>query len=316
MTSRKQRVLIIGQNGQVSRSLYEVLSASGHHVVKIGRPDVDLCNRASVAQAIRATRPSIVVNAAAYTAVDRAEDEPEAAFATNATGAQAAAEAAAEAGAVIIHFSTDYVFDGTKRKPYVETDAVAPAGVYGKSKLAGERLVAAVNAKHIILRTAWVFSPFGSNFAKTILRLNQERPEINVVDDQHGNPTYAPDLAEVVRQIIGSLGASPSDPEIFGTFHAVNSGETTWHAFASAIIDGAAQRGGPRAAILPIATTEYPTKALRPAYSVLSTDKLADVYGIRFRPWSEALSDGLDRLIGPLRDETTQCLQQDVGQSR
>ncbi|MET0407093.1 MAG: dTDP-4-dehydrorhamnose reductase [Hyphomicrobium sp.] len=305
MTAEPGGILIIGRNGQLSRSLYEILTAHGSRVAQIGRPDVDLGNPESVKAAIRTAGPRVVVNAAAYTAVDRAEDEPEAAFAVNATGAEAVSAAAAAAGAAIIHVSTDYVFDGHKRSPYVETDATAPTGVYGESKLAGETRVATANPRHVILRTAWVFSPFGGNFVKTMLRLNNERPELNVVDDQHGNPTYAPDLAGVIRTLIERLDSAPDDPGLFGTFHAVNANDTTWFNFAAAIVDGAAQRGAPRAVVRPIGTKDYPTKARRPAYSVLSTDKLARVYGITLRPWSEALSDCLDRLVGPASQEQT-----------
>ncbi len=299
MSAGSDSILIVGRNGQVSRSLDEALKRVGRGVVTVGRPEVDLCDLQSVSQAILAARPKIVVNAAAYTAVDGAEDERETAYAVNARGAEAVALAAAEADAAIIHFSTDYVFDGTKHMPYVETDAVAPTGVYGESKLAGERLVAAANPRHVILRTAWVFSPFGSNFAKTMLRLNGERSEISVVADQHGNPTYAPDLANLASAIMNRLAAAAPDPRLYGTFHAVNSGETTWCAFARAIIDGAAERGARRASIRPIATRDYATKVRRPAYSVLSTRKLTDVYGIALRPWIDAVPDCLDRLLGP-----------------
>lgn len=306
MTSDGQSILVIGRDGQVARSLDETLSASGYHVVQIGRPETDLRNPSSVSEAIRAAQPDFIVNAAAYTAVDQAEVEPETAFAINAAGAQSAAEAASEIGAPIIHFSTDYVFDGSKGVPYVETDAVSPLGVYGESKLAGESLVAEANPKHIILRTAWVFSPFGSNFVKTMLRLSRERPEINVVDDQRGSPTYAPDLATTVCQIISRLRTLSPSPECFGTFHATNSGETSWYGFARAIIDGAARRGGPQAIVRPIPTSAFPTKAHRPAYSVLSNDKLSHVYGIKLRPWPDALSEALDRIIGARHQETPQ----------
>lgn len=306
-------VLIIGRNGQVARSLDETLTSHGHSVIKIGRPEVNLADPRTISNAIIAARPRWVINSAAYTAVDRAEDEPEAARAANAEGAQAAAEAAARIGAPIVHFSTDYVFDGEKRTPYVETDPVSPIGTYGQSKLAGEMLVANANPKHIILRTAWVFSPFGNNFAKTMLRLNQERPAINVVDDQHGNPTYAPDLADVVRQIVNRLEEPSLPSDRFGVFHAVNAGPTTWCGFAKAIIAGAADRGAPSADVHPIETKDYPTKAQRPAYSMLSTDKLARIYGIRLRPWTEALSDALDRLVGVVNNEAPHRLGQDFG---
>jgi len=304
--------LIIGKSGQVSSSLLGLLGGDGHRVAACGRPEIDLRDPQSIRHAILEARPKVVVNAAAYTAVDKAEDEPDVAFAVNAIGAEAAAKAAAEIGAAIIHFSTDYVFDGRKRTPYVETDAVLPIGVYGRSKQEGEDRVAAANAKHIILRTAWVFSPFGSNFAKTMLRLSNERPEIKVVDDQRGNPTYAPDLAELVRKLLPLASAPTPDLRIFGIFHAVNSGETTWFGFAKAILEGAARRGGRDVAVLPIGTQDYPTKAERPAYSVLSTDKLRAVTGFELRPWAEALSDCLDQLAGsPVREADVRLQQTD-----
>lgn len=298
MTPDGKSILVIGRNGQLAYSLNETLSTSGYRVAQIGRPDADLLNPPSVSRAIRAAQPDFIVNAAAYTTVDQAEDDPETAFAINAEGAKAAAEAASEIGAPIIHFSTDYVFDGAKGTPYVETDAVSPLGVYGQSKLAGENFVAESNPKHIILRTAWIFSPFGSNFVKTMLRLNRERPEINVVDDQYGSPTYAPDLAATVCQIIDHLRTFPRRTECFGTFHATNRGETSWYGFARTIIEGVAQRGCPKANVYPIPTSGYPTKARRPAYSVLSNDKLSRTYDIQLRPWPDALAEALDQLLG------------------
>ncbi|MBN9248810.1 MAG: dTDP-4-dehydrorhamnose reductase [Hyphomicrobium sp.] len=312
MTSDACSTLIIGKSGQVSSSLLGLLGGDGNRALAFGRPEIDLRDPQSVRRAILAARPKVVVNAAAYTAVDKAEDEPDVAYAVNATGAEAAAKAAAEIGAVIIHFSTDYVFDGRKRTPYVETDAVSPIGVYGRSKQEGEERVASANPKHIILRTAWVFSPFGSNFAKTMLRLGTDLREIKVVDDQRGNPTYAPDLAELVRKLLPLASAPAPDPRIFGTFHAVNQGETTWFGFAKAILEGAAGRGGREVTVLPISTREYPTKAERPAYSVLSTEKLRAVTGLELRPWAEALSDCLDQLAGsPVREADARSQQTD-----
>ncbi|MBS0270419.1 MAG: dTDP-4-dehydrorhamnose reductase [Proteobacteria bacterium] len=296
MTGDTCSTLIIGKSGQVSSSLLGLLGGDGNRALASGRPEIDLRDPRSVRRAILAARPNVVVNAAAYTAVDKAEDEPDVAYAVNATGAEAVARAAAEIGAAIIHFSTDYVFDGRKHTPYVETDAVSPIGVYGRSKQEGEARVAAANPKYIILRAAWVFSPFGSNFAKTMLRLSNERTEIKVVDDQRGNPTYAPDLAELVRKLLPLASAPAPDPRIFGTFHAVNQGETTWCGFAKAILEGAERRGARETAVLPIGTQDYPTKAERPAYSVLSTEKLHAVTGLKLRPWAEALSDCLDQL--------------------
>lgn len=299
MTRGSGGILIIGKTGQVARSLSEELAASDRLVTTVGRPEIDLCAPRAVADAIVALRPGIVVNAAAYTAVERAEEEPETAFAVNAAGAEAVARGAAEVGAPVIHISTDYVFDGSKRAPYIETDLPNPTCIYGKSKLLGEQRVAAANPRHVILRTAWVFSPFANNFVKTVLRLGQAKSEIRVVNDQRGNPTYAPDLAAAIRRVIEQLHDASADTRLFGTFHAVNSGTATWFEFAQAIMDGGARRGNPRADVCPIATKDYPAKAQRPAHSMLSTVKLADIYGIRFRPWYDALSDGLDRLTGP-----------------
>lgn len=296
MTSAARRIVLIGRNGQVSTSLFATLSAAGHQVIQLGRPEVDLARPDTVNDAILTARPEVVINAAAYTAVDRAEDEPLIAEAINATGAGVAASAAAKVGAPIIHFSTDYVFDGSKATPYVETDTPAPLGVYGRTKLAGEQLVAHANPKHIILRTAWVCSPHGNNFVRTMLRLAKERPELRVVDDQFGTPTFAADLADVVCQLLPQLEAS-SAADHFGIFHVVNEGETTWRKLAVAIMEGAAQRGGARVPVQPIRSEDYPSKAKRPANSVLATTKLHDVFGIRLRPWELALSECLDQIV-------------------
>jgi dTDP-4-dehydrorhamnose reductase len=296
VTRESARILIIGQHGQVARSLAEALPAAGYTVTQAGRPHIDLLKPQSVIDAVLKYRPHVVINAAAYTAVDKAEDEPEVAEAVNTIGAEIIAKAAATIGAAIIHFSTDYVFDGEKRAPYVETDVPTPIGVYGRTKLEGEIRVAAANPKHVILRTAWIFSPFGNNFLKTIQRLSAERTELRVVDDQHGNPTYAKDLAELVGNLIPKIASRAPDPKYFGVFHAVNSGSTTWCRFAEAIVETSARRGGDQIIVRPISTEDYPTKARRPACSILSTDKLQSVYGIRPRPWQEALSDCLVQL--------------------
>jgi len=290
-----QRVLIIGGKGQVSTSLLETFRTTSCHVRQLGRPAVDLLEPRSVADAIAKFEPTIVVNAAAYTAVDKAEDEPDVAKAVNAIGAEAVAKAATTAGAAIIHFSTDYVFDGRKTTPYVETDPIAPLGIYGQTKALGEHLVAAANPRHVILRTAWVFSPFGSNFVRTILRLLSDR-ELQIVSDQYGTPTYALDLADVVLGIAQRLSASPHS-DCFGVFHAANTGSTTWFEFARAINAVAARQGATQRTIRPISTKEYPTRARRPAYSVLATDKLQNVYGVRLRPWRDALDQCVDRLF-------------------
>ncbi len=301
MTQKKpRRIAVIGREGQLALALNRSLAEAGHEVIILSRPLVDLSSPNTVRDAIVAISPEIVVNAAAYTAVDKAEDEPDLARAVNADGAAAAAAAAAEVGAPIIHFSTDYVFDGSASRPYDEHDPTNPLGVYGQSKLDGERMVSAANARHVILRTAWVCSPDGNNFVKTMLRLAAERPRLGVVDDQHGSPTFADDLAEVVSQLVPRVveGSAPDDS--FGIFHAASGGQTTWCQFARVIMAGAHQRGAPHVPIDAITTADYPTKARRPAYSVLSTDKLHRVHGFRLPHWEAALAACLDRLIGPV----------------
>lgn len=300
--SRALTILVAGREGQVAVELARVLSAAGHRVTALGRPSLDLANEATIERAVGEVRPDLVVNAAAYTAVDKAEDERESAMAVNATGAGLLASTAARLGAPIVHFSTDYVFDGSKTTPYLETDATGPIGVYGSTKLEGERLVAAANPRHAILRTAWVFSPHGNNFVKTMLRLAGQRPELTVVDDQHGTPTSAADLADAVAHLAPRLVAEDAAPERFGVFHAVPGGPTTWCGFARAIMDGARERGAPAVAVRAITTAEFPTRARRPQSSVLSPEKLSRVHGIALPPWPDSLSRCLDALAGPRRD--------------
>jgi dTDP-4-dehydrorhamnose reductase len=292
-----RRVVVVGKNGQVGRSLCDVLEAAGYTLIGLGRPDIDLREPQSVTDAIAQSRPDLVINTAAYTAVDKAEDEPDLAFAINATGAETVAKAAAVAAAPVIHFSTDYVFDGLKTSPYVETDATAPLGVYGRTKLEGDHRVACANPKHVILRTAWVCSPFGGNFVKTMLRLATERSELRVVDDQIGCPTFAADLALLVRQLIPRILSPAASVGSFGVFHAVNEGTATWFEFACAIMAGAALRGAPHVPVHPIDSAAYPTKVRRPALSALSTEKLRSVYGVRLQHWESGLSECLDALL-------------------
>jgi dTDP-4-dehydrorhamnose reductase len=296
MTGTRTRVLVIGSQGQISRSLIEVLQHRGFAVSVAARPDIDLADVKTLAPAIQAARPRVVINPAAYTAVDRAEDEPDLAIAVNCVGAAAVASEARKIGAAIIHFSTDYVFDGTKTSPYQETDATSPLGVYGLSKLAGELAVAAVNPRHVILRTAWVCSADGSNFLKTMLRLAANGQQLSVVDDQRGAPTFAADIAEVVAPIVARVAESEAG-EHFGIFHLASAGETSWYGFARAIMAGSAARGGPSTAITPIPTRDYPTRARRPAYSKLSTEKIKRVYGLTIPDWDDGLMRCLDALL-------------------
>lgn len=295
----RPRALIIGKQGQVARSLADALPASGFDCAIVGRPEFDLADSQSIAAIIAERRPAIVINPAAYTAVDRAEDESDLAYALNEKAAAAIAAAAAVIGVPVIHVSTDYVFDGTKATPYTETDATAPLGVYGASKLAGEHAVKAANPHHVILRTAWVCSPYSANFVKTMLRLAAERPELRVVDDQFGAPTFAADIAAAIATIAIRLTSPAASPPMYGTFHFTSAGETTWCRFARVIMEQSAIRGGPHVPVTAIATDEFPTKVRRPAYSKLATAKIFEAYGVRSPDWQHGLGLCLDRLVGP-----------------
>jgi dTDP-4-dehydrorhamnose reductase len=296
------RILIIGKDGQVARALRDALPTMGMTAAAIGRPEIDLLKPELAVNAILAAKPTLVVLAAAYTAVDRAEDDAEAAWMVNAIAPGIVARAAAEAGAPIIHFSTDYVFDGTKRVPYTEDDAAAPLGVYGMTKFAGESAVAKANPRHVILRTAWVCSATGSNFLRTILRFAAERPVLRVVADQSGAPTFAADIARAVGGMAARLHSdAPANDENWGLFHLTGEGITSWHGFAEAIVAGWAARGGRHVPVEAIGTADYPTRARRPAYSKLSAEKIARVYGVRMPPWEDSLNACLDTLLGPAK---------------
>jgi dTDP-4-dehydrorhamnose reductase len=241
------------------------------------------------------------VNAAAYTAVDRAEDQADLAFAVNRDGAARLAAAAAARGAPFVHFSTDYVFDGTKGSPYVETDTPSPLGVYGSSKEAGERAVLAANPRSVVLRTAWVCGPHGGNFVKTMLRLAAEREELRVVADQHGAPTFAADLAEAVARMAPRLVSAPAGDAAFGLFHLTGAPHTTWHGFTEEILAQAARRGHRLPRLAGIATADYPTRAARPADGRLDCSKIHRVHGMAPADWRDSLARCLDVLVGPVR---------------
>ncbi|WP_192384903.1 dTDP-4-dehydrorhamnose reductase [Mesorhizobium silamurunense] len=299
------RLAVTGREGQVAASLIEAAKGGRDvEVVAVGRPALDLARPDTVFSALEAARPDIVVSAAAYTAVDQAEDEKELAFAVNATGAGKVAEAAVGLGVPIIHLSTDYVFDGTKDGAYVETDETAPLGVYGASKLAGEQAVAAANPRHLILRTAWVYSPFGKNFVKTMLRLASDRDEISVVADQWGNPTSALDIADAILHAAARLEADKNFAA-FGVYHLAGEGETNWSGFARHILDTSRAFGGPRASVRDITTADYPTKARRPANSRLSSARFKGVFGWTTPEWRESAERVVRRLGG---GETKQAL--------
>jgi len=286
-----------GPNGQVLQSLVEQGQAAGHGIVALGRPDLDLAaDPDDIAAALAATKPEAVVSAAAYTAVDKAEDEPDLAFAINARGAGAVARAASELGVPIVHLSTDYVFSGSKTSPYTEQDATGPVSVYGASKLAGEEAVLAAHRSAVILRTAWVYSPFNANFVKTMLRLAGDRDELSVVADQQGNPTSALDIADAILKILPMVRGS-AGRELSGIFHLTGQGDTTWAEFAQAIFSASDGLGGPLASVRPISTSEYPTKAKRPANSRLDNSKLAKTYDLRLPAWQHSLERVVARLV-------------------
>jgi dTDP-4-dehydrorhamnose reductase len=289
------RIAVTGRRGQVVSALGE-RAPQTCEIVTLGRPEVDLADRAGVARAFDGLACDVIVNAAAYTAVDKAEAEPDVAMAVNGEGAASVAEAAARLGVPLIHLSTDYVFDGCLARPYRESDATGPTGAYGRSKLAGERRVAEIHPRCAILRTAWVYSPFGANFVKTMLRLAREKDEVGVVADQLGNPTSALDIADAVLGVARRL-ADHSASELHGVFHLASAGEASWADVAEATFAILARRGLPRPKVRRIATVDYPTPARRPANSRLDSSKFASVYGISLPPWTQSLPECVERLL-------------------
>lgn len=277
-------ILVTGLNGQLATAL-----AERAEVHRAGRPAFDFDRPETIAASLHAARPRLVINAAAYTAVDAAETDREAAYRANRDGPAELARLCARAGIPLIHVSTDYVFDGLKPSPYVETDAVAPQGVYGASKLEGERAVLASGARAIILRTAWVYAPAGKNFVRTMLSLGRTRERLTVVADQLGCPTAASDLAEAILGIAATLDRGWR-PEYGGIFHAAGTGETSWHGLAVATFQEAARHGARVPEFAPIATADWPTPARRPANSRLDCGKLEAVFGRRLPPWRESLA--------------------------
>ncbi len=281
-----QRILLIGANGQVGHDLQQTLASHGE-VISAGRDRVDLSQLDAVQQFLSSVNPQFIVNAAAYTAVDRAESEPELANLINGVAPGVLAKAAAQSGAGFIHISTDYVFDGNKSSPYLDTDATNPLAVYGQSKLVGENAVREACDRYMIVRTAWVYGVGGKgNFVKTMLRLGAEREELRVVTDQIGAPTWSWDLAGAIAQMVNKLS-----PETTGIYHYTNSGACSWYDFAVAIFEEAYLLGYPLKIqrVVPITTPEYPTPARRPAYSVLSLKKTTELLGDCPPHWRKGL---------------------------
>lgn len=292
------RLYVVGTEGQVARSLREAAADNPDVVIGCGaRANIDVLRPDLVERALLAFSPDIVINPAAYTAVDRAETEPELAFAVNCDGAGNVAAAAARLGIPIIHLSTDYVFDGKKESRYVETDAVAPKSVYGRSKLAGEYAVAAANDRHIILRTSWVYAPFGNNFVRAMLRLSADRDRLTVVDDQIGCPTFAPDIAVAIVTIARKMTSSGWQEQLTGVTHLAGPDELTWCDFARLIMHVRKKKGGRSVAVDAISTAAYPTAAARPANSRLCCDRLAAIFDVRMPPLVSSLEICLERLL-------------------
>ncbi|WP_308461815.1 dTDP-4-dehydrorhamnose reductase [Sphingomonas folli] len=289
-------VLITGATGQLGDALRRAVWPEGWAVVALDRAALDLADPGAIAAAVAERRWAAVINAAAYTAVDKAESDQVAAWQVNALASAALAVACARAAVPLVQVSTDYVFPGDRDGAWEVDDAVAPLGVYGASKLGGELAVRTSGVRHAIVRTAWVVSAHGHNFVRTMLRLAAERDTLRVVADQRGCPTAAADLAAALVGIAVRLADDPAAPT--GTFHFSNAGATSWAGFAEEIFRQSARRGGPSAAVTPIATADYPTPARRPANSLLSLRAIGAAYGIHPRRWEAALGDILDELIG------------------
>jgi dTDP-4-dehydrorhamnose reductase len=295
LTSRP--ILVTGRSGQLATGLAETAGARGAAVRCVGRPTLDFDRPASIAEVFAATAPWLVVNAAAYTAVDAAEDDVEAAVRANRDAPAELARLCGAAGIPLIHISTDYVFDGGKGAPYVETDPTAPQGVYGASKLAGEHAVVKTYPQSIILRTSWVYSPVGRNFVRTMLAAGQRTSRLRVVADQWGCPTSAWDLAAAVLTIAGRIAEWGWQDGFAGIYHAAAGGATTWHGLATATFEAAARHGMAVPAVEPISTGQWPTKAKRPADSRLACDKLQAVFGVRLPPWRDGLARTVDTIF-------------------
>ena len=290
------RLLVTGTQGQVVTALRRHAGAD-IEVIALGRPELDLAQDEDLTTLFASCKPDVIVNAAAYTAVDRAESESDLAFAINARGAAAVAQAAQALHVPVIQISTDYVFDGTASQPLREENTTHPLGVYGAIKLAGEAAVAAATENHVILRTAWVYAPFGANFVRTMLRLAATRTDINVVADQFGTPTSATEIAACIVSVARNLLANPADATLRGIFHmTAQGGPISWADFATEIFTLSAAQGGPSAKVVPISTAEYPTAAQRPAYSCLDGQKLTAVHHVTLAHWQDSLRDTMDQI--------------------
>lgn len=296
------RILLTGKNGQVGWELRRTLAPLGE-VVALGSAECNLADPQAIRQTLAEVRPDVIINPAAYTAVDKAEAEADLAMAVNGTAPGILAEEAKRLNAALIHFSTDYVFDGAQAAPYTEEDAPNPQSVYGRSKLAGEDAIRASGAKHLILRTSWVYGVHGGNFMKTMLRLGRERDELRVVADQFGAPTWARDLATATATLLQKWQAMQFDPALSGVYHLTAAGRTSWHEYAVEIFklahqwDAVLAQHSPN--VQPISTAEFPLPAKRPANSVLSNEKIRQTFGVQLPDWHDSLRDCLEDLLKP-----------------
>jgi dTDP-4-dehydrorhamnose reductase len=287
------RILLIGKIGQVGWELRRTLAPMAR-VVCVDFPEIDLTSSDSIRRWVQESRPNIVINAAAYTAVDKAESEPDKAMQINGVAPGILAEESKKTGALLVHYSTDYIFDGTKTRPYVETDPPNPLGAYGRSKLAGDDAVRAAGGAHLIFRLCWVYGARGQNFMLTIMRLAREREKLRVVADQLGCPTWSRMIAETTAQALRQGVATGDWSALTGTYHLAASGVTCWQGFAQAILDLMPAEGKKRSAVEAISTPEYPTPAKRPPYSVLGCEKLESVFGLRLPHWEDSLKQVLE----------------------
>lgn len=295
------RILLLGSTGQVGSELQKTFADVGE-ILTLDRKAADLGHPESLRKIVRDRKPDVILNAAAYTAVDRAESEPEAAMAVNATAPKILAEEALRSGAILVHYSTDYVFDGTKAGPWVETDPVHPLNVYGASKLAGEQAMTEVGGKFLIFRTSWVYGPRGSNFFLTMLRLGRERDLLKIVDDQVGAPTTSIEIARATRSVVSAVLAEPSaaTDAWAGIYHLTCGGSVSWCGFAKAIFaQGQRLLDGKTPKVLPIPSSEYPTPAKRPLNSVLSNEKLLARFKVQLPTWDAAMEEVLETVSAP-----------------
>jgi dTDP-4-dehydrorhamnose reductase len=292
--------LVVGRKGQLATDLVEAGDRVGAPIVALGRPDLDLLDETSIAAAVERVAPRAVINAAAFTAVDRAEAEPDAAFAINRDGPGLLAGVCARAGIPLVHVSTDQVFDGRREGGYVEGDEPHPLCLYGWSKLEGERAVAQAGGDHLTVRVSWVFGPSADNFVKKVLSWAGARDTLSIVSDQRGRPTYSPGLAEALIALAGRMASGgPARPA--GLLHLAGATVTTRFEQAIQVLEGSRMRGGPSARVMPILTKDFPTPATRPLNAELDVTRAAEVYGIRLRPFADDLAETLDRVIGPAR---------------